>query len=127
MGNLKPPVKTGLVGCLMLTFMLSSFASDSDRTAQLEKEVQELKNRLTKLEAVLSTASNQQKNSATSEGFKSLDSWRSLRVGMGPDEVRRILGEPTRVDGGLVAYWVYASRGEVTFVRDQVTQWREPR
>lgn len=105
----------------------SSFASDSDRITQLEKEVLELKLRLTNLEVPPVTTSTRQKPAASTESWKSLANWRSLKSGMSPDDVRAILGEPSRVEGGIVTYWTYPSRGEVTFVRDQVTRWAEPR
>lgn len=127
MRKLKTLFKIGLVGSLCLTITLNTFASDTDRISLLEKEVQELKLRLIKIEAQQSTPINQQKSITPSNGLNSVDSWRSLRTGMSPDDVKKTLGEPTRVDGGLVAYWIYPNQGEVTFVRDRVTQWREPR
>lgn len=106
---------------------LNSLAGDSDRIALLEKEVQEIKLRLTNLEAPQRKVNRESMPASSSAGWKSVDSWRALKIGMQPDDVRKILGEPARIDGGLVAYWVYPSSGEVTFVRDQLSQWREPR
>lgn len=61
----------------VMTF--SSFASDSERIAQLEKEVQELKLRLTKIEVPQNATSNQQRSIASNDGWKLLANWRSLK------------------------------------------------
>ena len=127
MSNLKTRLKTGLLGCLFLSFTLNSFASDGERITQLEKEVRELKQRLTKLEAPQNASVNQQKSIPSSEGWKSLASWRSLKNGMSYDEVRSILGEPTRIEGGTLARWYYSNRADVTFFNDKVENWSEPR
>ena len=89
-------MKNSLVVCLLLTLSFGSMASDSDRITQLEKEVQELKTRLSTLESPLNKAVIQ-KSTVTSEGWKNLANWRSLKKGSNYDEVRAILGEPERI------------------------------
>jgi len=116
----------GLVGFLMLAAATNSFASDSERITQLEKEIQELKTRLLRLESPLGVSSDPQKQVASAEGWKNLSNWRALKSGMSPDQVRAKLGEPARVNGGVVAFWSYGNRGEVSFVRDKVSSWHEP-
>ena len=44
-------LKTIAIACLPLTVALSSYAQSGDRTEQLEKEIQEIKLRLSNLEA----------------------------------------------------------------------------
>lgn len=127
MNKLKTQLTTGLFGCLLLTFTLNSFGSDSVRITQLEKEVQELKIRLSRLESPQSSTNQPQKTIITGEGWKSLANWRSLKNGMSYDEVRSILGEPSRVDGGSVAHWYYSNRGRVIFFLDKLDRWEEPR
>ena len=111
----------------MLTFSLNSLGSDSVRITQLEKEVQELKLRLSKLEGPQPTTNQQQRNIVSGEGWKSLANWRSLKTGMSNDEVRSILGEPTRIDGGNLALWHYSNSGSVRFFLGKANEWQEPR
>lgn len=120
-------MKNSLLGCLFLTLSFGSIASDSDRITLLEKEVQELKSRLTVLETPATKASVNNKTTAQTDGWKSLANWRSLKSGMSYDEVRSILGEPTRIAGGNLAFWYYPNRGDVTFYEDKLKSWAEPR
>jgi hypothetical protein len=55
-----------------------------------------------------------------------LTPWRALRKDMTMPEVRSILGEPSRVDGGSFTTWHYPNYGTVTFYKDVVYLWREP-
>lgn len=109
------------------TFALSSFANDSDRITQLEKEVQELKLRLTNVEAPQGSTNSRQKSPSSSESLKGLTNWRLLKKGMSYDDVRATLGEPTRIQGGIFATWFYPNRGGVTFYEDKLDSWSEPR
>jgi hypothetical protein len=106
---------------------LSSFASDSERITQLEKEVQELKLRLTNIEPTKGPANSQQKPVKSGEGWAFLANWRSLKTGMSYDEVRTTLGEPPRIVGGEIAFWYYPNRASVTFHSHQLYSWTEPR
>ncbi len=64
---------------------------------------------------------NQQKQSSD------LSSWRQLKKNMSEEQVRALLGEPAKVDGGTFAFWHYRSGGTVTFYNDRVDSWTEPR
>ena len=120
-------MKNSLVVCLLLTFSFGSMASDGDRITQLEKEVQELKTRLSTLESPLNKAVIQ-KSTVTSEGWKNLANWRSLKKGSNYDEVRAILGEPERISvSGSLNDWFYSNRGNATFMNDTLYAWNEPR
>jgi outer membrane protein assembly factor BamE (lipoprotein component of BamABCDE complex) len=120
--------KLSVVCTVALTTACSSYASDSDRITQLEKEVQELKLRLTKIEAPQNASSNQQKSIVFTDSWKSLANWRSLKKGMSFDDVRAVLGEPEKVGAsGPITNWQYPSRSEVNFYRDKVDGWTEPR
>jgi outer membrane protein assembly factor BamE (lipoprotein component of BamABCDE complex) len=102
-------------------------ASDVDRITQLEKEVQELKLRLSNLETPQSKASLNQKPSISPDGWKTLANWRSLKNGMSYDDVRAILGEPSRINGGNMAYWFYPNQSGVVFYKDKLDTWFEPK
>jgi len=115
-----------IIGFLSLAVPFSSYANDSDRIYQLEKELQEIKLRLSKLESLLSNPSKAQEVVASGDGWKSVVNWRKLSRGMGPSDVRKILGEPQRVDGGTFTKWYYQNDGRVVFYEDKVDGWREP-
>ena len=127
MSKSKSLFKSCLVGCLLTTFTLGSFASDADRITLLEKEVQELKIRLTNLESPSIKPTINQKPTASSDGWRNLSNWRLLKKGMPYDEVRATLGEPLRIQGGSLTYWTYPDRGSVTFYNDRLDSWSEPR
>ena len=112
---------------LSLGVTFNSYADDSDRIDQLEKEVQELKVRISKIESLLSNPNAAQEVVTSSEGYKSIANWRKLTTDMGYSDVRKILGEPQRVDGGSIAEWYYPNGGTVIFQRNKAWQWREPR
>lgn len=118
--------KLCMIGFAMLIVAMNAFACDSERITQLEIEVQELKNRLSKLESPQVASSAVQKPFASPDGWKNVANWRALKTGMSPDQVRQILGEPKKVDGGALADWFYANGGAVRFYKDQLSNWREP-
>jgi len=125
MRKLKTLFKIGLVGSLFLTITLNTFASDTDRITLLEKEVQELKLRLLKIEA---PQGSKQNTLAASQGWKVQANWRSLKKGMSYDEVRTTLGEPVKVSAsGPFTEWNYSNRSDVTFHQDKLYGWNEPR
>lgn len=62
----------------------------------------------------------------TDGGWNSLANWRKLATDMKPSAVRKILGEPQKVDGGEIATWYYENEGTVTFMRGKLYSWHEP-
>ena len=120
-------LKNSIIGTVALTISLGCYASDSDRITQLEKEVQELKIRLTNLESPSNKPQTSQRYSNLSDGWKNIANWRMLKKGMSYDDVRGTLGEPIRIDGGNFTYWTYSNRGSVTFYNDRLDSWTEPR
>ena len=121
------PMRNSLLVFLLLTLSFWSMASDSDRITQLEKEVQELKARLTTLELPVNKAVIQ-KSTVMSDGWKQLSNWRLLKKGTSYDEVRAILGEPEKVSAsGRFTEWKYSNRSDVTFYEDKLYGWNEPK
>lgn len=53
--------------------------------------------------------------------------WRALRKGMKESEVKALLGEPIRVQGGGFTHWYWNRSAQVTFFQDVVYGWDEPR
>ena len=119
-------MRTLLLAITLTATTLSSFASDSARVSQLENEVNELRLRVQTLENLQPNASNQHKQVVANEGAKSIANWRKLKTGMSYNEVRGLLGEPLRIEGGDIANWRYANKGSVTFFRDTLSNWNEP-
>jgi hypothetical protein len=119
-------LKLGSIGFLLMIASINSYAHDVERIKKLEQDVQELRTRLNNLETNKSSLGNVQKPN-TSDGLQSLANWRQLQIGMSPVQVRDILGEPQRVRGGDVAVWDYQNDGYVTFIRERLRSWNEPR
>lgn len=111
---------------LSLGVIFNSYAHDSDRVDQLEKELHDTKERLSKIESMLVNTSEDQVIVNSSDGWKSVRNWRKLTTGMSYDEVRKILGEPHRIDGGMVAEWRYKNGGRAGFFNDSLRSWDEP-
>ena len=119
-------MRTLLLAIALTATTLSSFASDSARLSQLENEVNELRLRVQRLENSQPNTNNQQKQVVANEGAKSIANWRKLNRGMAYNEVRGLLGEPLRIEGGGVATWWYEKNGRVVFIRDKLSSWDEP-
>lgn len=118
--------KIAIIGFLSLAVAFSANAHDSDRLDQLEKDLKEVKAQLAKLESLIIAPSIAQKPIDSTDGWKSVVNWRKLTKGMSPSEVRRILGEPHRLDGGTFAAWYYKNDGRVHFYEEKVNRWTEP-
>lgn len=98
--------------------------SNSSRIDRLEIEVRNLKAQLLEL-----TANPEQhpEPAAASERSKSIGNWKMLTTGMEFDEVRELLGEPRRVEGGDFRWWYYKNDGMVRFYYGKVDRWDAPR
>ena len=115
-----------IIGFLSLAVAFNAYAHDRVRIDQLEKELQETKLRLLKVESLLSNPGNAQKPLTSGEGWKLAMNWRKLANDMSTGDVRKILGEPHQVDGGALTTWYYQNGGKVMFVKEKVIRWTEP-
>ena len=97
----------------------------------LERATADLDRRVGALEAVKSAPSQGQPIPASTK-WKDLANWRRLREGMKMDEVRALLGEPDRVEGGPITFWYWVDSNanvyaKVDFESEKVMGWTEPR
>jgi hypothetical protein len=99
---------------------------ETEELASVENEIQELKNRILKLESRLSSIKGTVEPVILNEGWKSLKSWRKLKTGMDYESVERILGPAHRINGGIIANWYYENGGRVNFFEGSVQRWEEP-
>ena len=118
--------KIAVIVIFSLVTTLSSYAHESERVEQLERDVQETKERISRLESMLNKNSGEKEYVATGDGWKSVANWRKLATDMNEGAVRRILGEPHKIDGGGVATWYYKNEGRVVFISGKVASWYEP-
>lgn len=105
---------TGLLAIILLSApMLASAQTD------VERRLDDLERRVKALES-----GNQQTRPALSP---TRSTWRQLSRNMSRDQVRALLGEPDRIEGGPLETWYWKSGGNVLFVDGAVQQWSEPR
>lgn len=111
------------LGIFTTVFFILLVASNSEQTnSSLERRVTALENRVTNLESLSSIGTNQRLNSTSS-----VNNWRKLEIGMTMAQVRRLLGEPKRVDNlGFIIMWSIEGGGTVSFSGNRVESWSEP-
>jgi hypothetical protein len=117
------------IGLLSTIIPCSSYAQNSDRIGQLEKEIREIKLRLSRLEGNPGDSRNSQNNVLSSDRWKSKSNWRQLKTGMSTDDVRKLLGEPWYIKGGSIEFWYYQKgtmESSLTFVQGHLNEWQEP-
>ena len=123
-----PRLAIAVILSLVATF--SSYAHDSDRIEQLEREVQETKQRLSilesKLESKLRNKNDEEELVIADDGWKSVANWRKLTYGMSTLSVKKILGDPHKIVGAKNAVWYYDNGGVVRMNDGNVDRWSEP-
>ena len=119
-----PRLAIAVILSLVATF--SSYAHDSDRIEQLEKEVEETKQRLLILESKLLIKNDEKELVIADDGWKSVANWRKLTFGMSSLSVKEILGDPHKVVGAKNAVWYYDNGGVVRIIDGNVDRWSEP-
>ena len=110
----------------------TSTASLIRRIEILERATADFDRRVGALEAVIKSAPSQGQSIPSSTKWQDLASWRRLREGMKMDEVRALLGEPDRVEGGPITFWYWVDAkthvyAKVDFESGKVMGWTEPR
>jgi hypothetical protein len=94
------------------------------RVDSLELRIIELERRVSQLENAATSEPDRRRPVAGNA--RDIANWRRLRERMTYDQVRTLLGEPEKIDGGTVAFWSYPDAGQVTFISGRVTSWSEP-
>ena len=103
----------------------TSPASLLRRIELLERANTDLERRVRELEAIIQSEPSQGRPIPASTKWQDLANWRQLRRGMKPDQVRALLGEPERVEGGDFTYWHWAN-AYVLFYSGKLDRWSEP-
>ena len=113
---------------LCVAFPAPAQVRDDSQKEQLKAQVEDLEARLKDVEGRLARIEKNTK-SMPALGAVALpiekQRWRGLSKSMSREQVRQLLGEPLRVEGGAFEYWYYG-RGSVTFYKNVVNSWREP-
>lgn len=125
-------LRAGLVAALAASFF-PAIAAGQDTTAAsllrrievLERANADLERRVRELESLMKSEPPQGQSIRTSTRWRDLANWRRLRLGMNMNEVRALLGEPKRVDAGLITFWRWPD-GDVQFMDGTVRGWSEP-
>jgi hypothetical protein len=92
----------------------------------LERRSADLEQRVRELEAVMKGKPSRDLPVPTSPKWQDLQNWRRLRLKMTMDEVRAVLGEPERVQGGTFTFWYYPANAHVSFYGGKLDRWSEP-
>ena len=103
----------------LLAIVLLSASMPASAQADIEKRLDDLERRVKALETV------HQPTQQTPSTARS--AWRQLAQGMSRQQVRTLLGEPDRIEGGAIETWQWKSGGYVMFYGGTVGQWSEPR
>jgi outer membrane protein assembly factor BamE (lipoprotein component of BamABCDE complex) len=94
--------------------------------ATLARRIDSLEKRVRELEAIVAAQPTKDGKAAAAPNWRDIQNWRRLRRGMTMDQVRELLGEPSRVIGGRITIWQWDS-ASVEFLDDIVASWSEPR
>jgi hypothetical protein len=130
-------VKGGF-GVLLLFFLAvplhgGAMAPASAQEAEvqlLQSRILQLEQRVEELEALLAETQGVKKGPEGEQtGWQNKKNWRKLSHGMRDEEVRGILGNPSKVIRGVRTLWYYPNIycGHLTFdERGQLIGWNEP-
>jgi outer membrane protein assembly factor BamE (lipoprotein component of BamABCDE complex) len=109
---------------------ISSSCAQEKEIPELRSRILQLEKRVVELESLLAEAEEAKKTiSSDRTGWQNKKNWRSLSLGMRDGEVKKILGEPSKVIQGTQTLWYYPNLycGYVTFDdKGQLTGWNEP-
>ena len=120
-------IVTGLIGLCL--FAQPIYAQDEE-AALLQQKIDELEIRIEQLEEQLRECTDFNEKMAAGEfGWQNKKNWRRLRIGMPEQEVKAILGEPSKIIRGVKTLWYYPNiyEGFVSFDQNgNLAGWNEP-
>jgi hypothetical protein len=125
---------------IILTIMVSALTfftlfpnyvqAQDDEISALRQKISELENRIKDLESLLIIYKEPEEiRSETVQGWQNKKNWRNLKAGMTAEQVRAVLGEPTKVIDGTRTLWYYPNIfcGYVSFDdKGRLAIWNEP-
>jgi transposase len=125
-------LRIALLAALAAAFIATVATGQDTSTASLLRRIEilerantDLGQRVSELESLVKSKPSKGRPIAMSARWQDLANWRQLRRGMTMDEVKELLGEPERVEAGLVTYWRWA-HANVYFMSDELAGWSEP-
>ena len=120
-------IVTGLIGLCL--FAQPIYAQDEE-AALLRQKIDELEIRIEQLEEQLRECMDFNEKMAAGEfGWQNKKNWRRLKIGMPEQEVKAILGEPSKIIRGVKTLWYYPNiyEGFVSFDQNgNLAGWNEP-
>lgn len=123
-------MKTPMIFFFLITLAFSANAQEAT-IEQLNQKIEQLENRVSILESIIANSNKKKSKQANVTAVApKLQSWRKLKKNMTFDDVIDILGEPLRINSGSITYWYYSkdiSHSYVSFIRDLVYGWKEPK
>ena len=121
---------------LIFIFFIFNPVLAQPKVEDLKQKIIDLEKRISRLEKIISSGENQTKIKTYSEVWKNIDIWRELRMGMSPNEVKNILGEPTKIDMVIMESfqnetWLYSSslyfaRVVFDYNSQKLVRWKTP-
>jgi hypothetical protein len=110
--------------------LIEPVGAQENETLQLRQRVGELELKVKQLEDLLKECSEARKlEDANKYGWQNKKNWRKLSVGMKENQVKGILGDPSKVIQGVKTLWYYPNiyGGYVTFDDNgRLVGWNEP-
>lgn len=114
--------------CFLLVHTLPIYSAEIS-VDKLNKKIEQLENRVEILEKIIA---DQSKSGAKNQNYISNDRqlWRKLNKKMNQNDVRKLLGEPIKVESSVFTTWYYSKDFTHSYVRfgknDIVNGWSEP-